>query len=158
MTLLLVVIVMIAATALTGSDAPDRAASNSAARRDVGSTDTASASTTSPVDASSTSPAETTPPTTILSAPSPPAPVVAPAPPVTPPPAVSHAELRPGSAGSDVTALQQRLTVLGYSTGNADGEYGAVTMGAVIAFQRARGLGDDAVVGPQTWAALNAAG
>jgi murein L,D-transpeptidase YcbB/YkuD len=70
--------------------------------------------------------------------------------------AVSRAVLRSGSRGSDVVALQERLTALGYNPGTADGIFSSATTAAVVAFQRAKGLAADGVVGAQTWAALNA--
>jgi peptidoglycan hydrolase-like protein with peptidoglycan-binding domain len=65
--------------------------------------------------------------------------------------------LRAGSRGSDVVALQQRLVALGYNPGATDGDFGSATTAAVIAFQKAKGLPVDGVVGPKTWDALNAA-
>ncbi len=62
--------------------------------------------------------------------------------------------LRQGSRGSAVTDLQRRLTAAGFSAGAADGIFGSLTANAVRGFQRARGLGADGVVGPQTWGAL----
>jgi peptidoglycan hydrolase-like protein with peptidoglycan-binding domain len=62
--------------------------------------------------------------------------------------------LRQGSAGSDVTALQQALTDLGFSPGSIDGKFGPLTAAAVRAFQTAHNLAVDGVVGTQTRAAL----
>jgi Putative peptidoglycan binding domain len=62
--------------------------------------------------------------------------------------------LRLGSRGSAVIDLQRRLATAGFSAGTADGIFGSRTDGAVRSFQRARGLGVDGVVGPQTWGAL----
>jgi peptidoglycan hydrolase-like protein with peptidoglycan-binding domain len=59
-----------------------------------------------------------------------------------------------GSRGSDVILLQQRLTALGYNAGAADGVFGRTTAAAVSAFQKAKGLSDDGVVGQRTWTAL----
>jgi lysozyme len=53
-------------------------------------------------------------------------------------------------------ALQQRLAALGYDPGTPDGDFKSSTTAAVIAFQRAKDLLADGVVGAQTWAALNA--
>jgi peptidoglycan hydrolase-like protein with peptidoglycan-binding domain len=59
--------------------------------------------------------------------------------------------LRLGSRGSAVIDLQTRLATAGFSAGTADGIFGSRTDAAVRSFQRARGLGVDGVVGPQTW-------
>lgn len=56
--------------------------------------------------------------------------------------------------GEDVRAVQAALTVEGFSPGRIDSSYGPKTKAAVIAYQRARGLKVDGVVGPQTWGAL----
>ncbi len=62
--------------------------------------------------------------------------------------------LRLGSRGSAVIDLQRRLATAGFSAGTADGIFGSRTDAAVRSFQRARGLGVDGVVGPQTWGEL----
>jgi peptidoglycan hydrolase-like protein with peptidoglycan-binding domain len=111
--------------------------------RTVGGTDDEVTARPAP---STTTPSTTTPATT--------SPVTTAAP-LTP--AVSRAEVRPGTLGSDVVALQERLVALGYQPGAIDGDFSAATTAAVIAFQSAKGLPADGVVGPSTWAALNAA-
>ena len=55
-----------------------------------------------------------------------------------------------GDTGSQVKILQNRLIVLGYLTGTANGEFEATTEAAVIAFQKRNGLGADGVAGPGT--------
>lgn len=55
-----------------------------------------------------------------------------------------------GTRGSDVTRLQQKLRAAGFNPGGVDGVFGAKTKSAVVAFQRARGLSHDGVVGPDT--------
>jgi len=65
--------------------------------------------------------------------------------------------LKPGDSGSQVVLLQQALTSLGYSAGSADGTYGPSTTAAVTAFQTAKGLTADGVLGPQTLVALQQA-
>lgn len=55
---------------------------------------------------------------------------------------------------SEIAAVQQRLTALGFAPGLIDGEYGPDTEAAVRAFQAARGLEVDGVAGPQTRVAL----
>jgi uncharacterized protein (TIGR02594 family) len=62
--------------------------------------------------------------------------------------------LRQGSRGPAVTDLQSRLAAAGFSPGAADGIFGPLTDTAVRSFQRARGLGIDGIVGPQTWGAF----
>jgi len=70
----------------------------------------------------------------------------------TPDPAQPTAEpvLRAGMSGQDVKDLQSRLYTLGYYTAEIDGQYGAATKEAVIAFQRRNGLGADGIVGSET--------
>lgn len=62
--------------------------------------------------------------------------------------------LREGSSGPAVIDLQQRLQKAGFSPGSIDGSFGPATKAAVIAFQRAKRLTADGIVGPATWAAL----
>jgi peptidoglycan hydrolase-like protein with peptidoglycan-binding domain len=71
-------------------------------------------------------------------------------------PVTGRPVLTQGASGPDVTALQQRLTALGYDTGTADGNFGSGTQTAVMNFQRAKNLPADGVVGATTWAALAA--
>lgn len=59
--------------------------------------------------------------------------------------------LRKGSHDPAVRDLQEALKTLGYDPGTIDGVFGDRTESAVKAFQRARGLADDGVVGPITW-------
>jgi lipoprotein-anchoring transpeptidase ErfK/SrfK len=56
-----------------------------------------------------------------------------------------------------VRALQERLAVLGYDVGTADGKWGARTSYSLMAFQKVEGLTRDGEDGPQTQAALAAA-
>ncbi|HET6532314.1 MAG TPA: peptidoglycan-binding protein [Actinoplanes sp.] len=63
-------------------------------------------------------------------------------------------KLRRGDKGPEVTALQRRLTELGYWNGRADGSFGLVTQQAVYALQKAAGIGRDGVVGAKTRKAL----
>ncbi len=59
--------------------------------------------------------------------------------------------LKTGSSTEAVSALQQRLSDLGFYTyGQATGYYGSVTMSAVISFQNACGLQADGIAGPAT--------
>ena len=66
--------------------------------------------------------------------------------------------LRKGSKGEYVTWLQTALINRGYSCGawGADGSFGNATDLAVRLFQEAKGLTVDGIVGPKTWAALDA--
>ena len=66
--------------------------------------------------------------------------------------------LRPGDSGPAVQMLQQRLFDLGYWLPGVDGEYGQGTSQAVMAFQKANGLGRDGIAGPITQGALADAG
>lgn len=65
------------------------------------------------------------------------------------------ATLRLGSRGNQVKILQQELNKLGYNCGTADGIFGSKTLNAVRAFQSAKGLLVDGIVGSQTRALLN---
>ena len=58
-----------------------------------------------------------------------------------------------GNRGADVQAIQFLLQYAGQSV-DADGVFGATTVSAGKAFQTAKGLGVDGIVGPQTWGAL----
>ncbi len=66
-------------------------------------------------------------------------------------------ELRKGSTGEEVEAVQRILASYGYNLGSKnpfDGKFGQMTEDAVRAFQKANGLKDDGIVGAKTWAAL----
>ncbi|WKZ83320.1 MAG: peptidoglycan-binding protein [Acidimicrobiia bacterium] len=62
--------------------------------------------------------------------------------------------LRRGSRGDSVKALQHLLSFLGYGPGPVDGSFGLRTDLAVTAFQRARSLAVDGVIGGATRAAI----
>ena len=81
-------------------------------------------------------------------------------------PMPTHATIRRGSTGPDVAECQQDLISLGYdlSPYGADGKFGAKTETAVKQFQSThvdpntgKQLKADGIVGPATWAALDAA-
>ena len=59
-----------------------------------------------------------------------------------------------GRTGQVVEALQAALNAAGIEAGEADGIFGPMTLTAVIAFQDARDLTIDGLVGPQTFGAL----
>lgn len=58
--------------------------------------------------------------------------------------------LQMGSKGFDVEQLQTFLAGQGYYTGKIDGDFGDVTYGALKAYQKANGIGDDGIFGPTT--------
>ncbi|HKJ12033.1 MAG TPA: peptidoglycan-binding protein [Ornithinimicrobium sp.] len=69
-------------------------------------------------------------------------------------PAAATHNLRRGSRGSGVASLQRSLAARGYWCGRADGVFGHLTQQAVWALQKRHGLVRDAIVGPNTRAAL----
>jgi peptidoglycan hydrolase-like protein with peptidoglycan-binding domain len=69
--------------------------------------------------------------------------------------AAAHPSLRVGSHGSQVLALQQRLTSLGYWLGGLDGAFGDLTRQAVVAIQKVAGLSRDGICGPLTWSRVD---
>ncbi len=68
--------------------------------------------------------------------------------------AVQAAVLKTGSSGGEVKEVQRRLKLWGYYKGAVDGQFGAGTKSAVIAFQKKNGLTADGVVGKSTYKAL----
>ena len=62
--------------------------------------------------------------------------------------------LRKGSRGTQVKVLQWLLSMNGYNVGTVDGIFGANTQKAVKAYQTAKGLSSDGIVGKQTWSKL----
>jgi len=62
--------------------------------------------------------------------------------------------LTEGDTGPAVQTLQARLNVWGANL-TVDGDFGALTLTAVKAFQTSQKLTVDGIVGPATWAALN---
>ena len=69
-------------------------------------------------------------------------------------PVTTQPMLRTGSRGDAVRKLQEMLNVKGYTCGSVDGIFGSKTKAAVLAFQKANGLGADGIVGPLTWGKL----
>ena len=64
--------------------------------------------------------------------------------------------LRNGAKGQPVKAMQTLLIGYGYSCGSsgADSSFGPATEKAVRAYQKAKGLSVDGIVGPATWSKL----
>lgn len=61
--------------------------------------------------------------------------------------------IRKGSDGGGVYLLQECLRKAGYNV-TMDGNFGPATEGAVIAFQKSKGLKVDGIVGRNTWKAI----
>lgn len=61
--------------------------------------------------------------------------------------------LKLGSAGAVVSALQTALAAAGYALA-VDGDFGAKTEAALIAYQAHHGLTADGICGPKTWDAI----
>ena len=55
-----------------------------------------------------------------------------------------------GDSGDNVTKIQQALELLGYYSGNIDGDYGTQTVEAVKRFQTKRGMTSDGIAGAST--------
>ena len=74
-------------------------------------------------------------------------------------PAEVRPTLRRGSKGEWVTLLQSMLVNRGYDVGAAgiDGDFGKATQAAVTKYQLDHCLVMDGIVGPATWASLDAA-
>ena len=68
--------------------------------------------------------------------------------------ASAQPQVKLGSQGPAVEALQQKLHALTYQPGRTDGVFDRETRQAVIAFQKVARLPRDGVAGPQTWLAL----
>ena len=56
----------------------------------------------------------------------------------------------PLMSGTDVKSWQRLLADRGNSPGSIDGQYGDKSKSACVAFQSARGLGSDGIIGPKT--------
>jgi hypothetical protein len=71
------------------------------------------------------------------------------------PPESSIRVLREGDRGDDVKAMQQALAQRGYlRNSEVDGDFGIITLGAVLCFQFKSGLDVDGIAGPKTQAEL----
>ena len=82
---------------------------------------------------------------------------IAPAPATAPvaPAYVFTADLKQGSSGAEVMALQRFLAGQGILTATPNGYYGPQTKAAVIKFQAAHGVSQLGIIGPATRTALN---
>lgn len=151
-------------TAAAGcSHADSRTAADEGTGRDRERAQPTEADGTTSTTARTTTTASTTtttaPPTTTTTAPPPTTTTVPPTTTTTAPPdPATDGMLKLGETGPSVAALQQRLTDLGYWMGTPDGEYGQLTRQAVMAFQKAEGLGRDGTAGPVTLGRLAVAG
>ncbi len=70
----------------------------------------------------------------------------------------SEPVLRRGAKGLPVRRLQHRMSLAGLDTGGVDGRFGAQTEQAVRRLQQQGRIAVDGVVGPDTWAIVNALG
>ena len=68
----------------------------------------------------------------------------------------SHPVLRAGSTGLPVCRLQSRMSAVGFDTGGVDGRFSPKTEAAVKDLQQRSRLAVDGVVGPRTWAVVDA--
>ena len=64
-------------------------------------------------------------------------------------------DLVPGSSGSLVTLLQERLTEAGFFPGTIDGTFGQATLGAVYAFQKLHGMERTGTFRAEDWPLLD---
>lgn len=62
--------------------------------------------------------------------------------------------LRRGTVNANVLALQKKLKAFGFYHKLLDSDYGSGTIAAVKEFQRAKGLKDDGIAGPKTYAMI----
>jgi peptidoglycan hydrolase-like protein with peptidoglycan-binding domain len=68
----------------------------------------------------------------------------------------SEPVLRVGSSGLPVRRLQSRMSAVGFDTGGVDGRFSPKTEQAVKQLQQQSSLSVDGVVGPKTWAIVDA--
>jgi peptidoglycan hydrolase-like protein with peptidoglycan-binding domain len=68
----------------------------------------------------------------------------------------SEPVLRIGSTGLPVRRAQKRMSLVGFDVGGVDGRYGTKTEAAVKKLQEQFQITVDGVVGPQTWAIIDA--
>ena len=67
---------------------------------------------------------------------------------------INMTTLRKGSKGTQVKVLQWLLNENGFDAGKIDGDFGSNTQSAVKAYQKAKKLSVDGVVGKNTWTKL----
>jgi peptidoglycan hydrolase-like protein with peptidoglycan-binding domain len=121
---------------------------------DAPTTPPAATSTTAPAPTTTAAPTTLGPTTTPTTTPTKPRTTpTTPTPTVEPTPTEGDT-LHSGDSGAYVRSVQQRLSDLGYWLGTPDGSYGYLTTQAVMALQKAAGLGRDGVFGPATRQAL----
>jgi len=63
--------------------------------------------------------------------------------------------LKYGSRGTEVTALQDNLREIGLFSAKSTGYFGTITKSSVLKLQKKYGLAADGIVGPKTYKALN---
>jgi peptidoglycan hydrolase-like protein with peptidoglycan-binding domain len=139
------------------SQAPDPSASTTAppeSTTTVPSTTSAPSTTTKPAPSTTTTPAKPKPTTKPTTKPKP-SPKPTRTTPKPPPEPKAGDTLQPGDDGAYVRQVQQKLSNLGYWNGASDGSYGQLTSQAVMALQKAAGIGRDGVFGPATARALD---
>jgi len=68
----------------------------------------------------------------------------------------SEPVLRLGSTGLPVRRLQSRMSAVGFDTGGVDGRFSPKTEAAVRDLQHRASLAVDGIVGPKTWAVIDA--
>ena len=68
----------------------------------------------------------------------------------------SEPVLRLGSTGLPVRRAQKRMSLVGFDVGGVDGRYGPKSESAVKDLQQRFKITVDGVVGPQTWAVIDA--
>ena len=68
----------------------------------------------------------------------------------------SEPVLRLGASGLPVRRLQSRMSAVGFDTGGVDGRFSPKTEAAVKLLQQQSKLDADGVVGPKTWAIVDA--
>lgn len=59
-----------------------------------------------------------------------------------------------GSSGQSVSSIQSKLKQLGFYMGEPNGSFDRPTYDSILKFQRAKGIKQDGVVGPQTYSSL----